>query len=328
MPKISVIVPVYNAEQYLPCCIDSIINQTLGSFELILVDDGSQDNSGAICDEYAKNDKRVTVIHKKNGGASEARNAGINTASGEYIMFVDSDDYIDENMLEDMLKKAEPDVDLIISSLNMRISDKEYNYIMPDARYTVKEFLSEYYQSNFPTICFCGPVCKFYKTELINRYNIRFDENMRVGEDSYFNFSYIKYSKNVITMSNAYYWYMRVNENSLYSKFELYHFSDSKKAFLNQMKIIEEMNFNSFDKEEVTNKFAMGFIPTVVKAFETSSKEVCIQYMEMLSTDEFFIDNTKHISNIEWKMIRFLIMRKRFELLYKILKLRKNLFKK
>lgn len=100
MCEISIIVPVYNVEQYLEKCVDSILNQTFKDFELILVDDGSPDNSGAICDQYAEKDSRVRVIHKENGGLSDARNAGIDVAKGKYLGFIDSDDYIAEDMYE------------------------------------------------------------------------------------------------------------------------------------------------------------------------------------------------------------------------------------
>lgn len=100
MPTISVIVPVYKVEKYIHRCVDSILGQTYADFELILVDDGSPDNCGAICDEYAAKDSRVVVIHQKNGGLSSARNAGIDIATGAYISFVDSDDYIYPNYLE------------------------------------------------------------------------------------------------------------------------------------------------------------------------------------------------------------------------------------
>lgn len=104
---ISVIVPVYNVEKYLKECIDSIINQTYSELEIILIDDGSTDNSGKICDEYAKNDKRIVVLHKKNGGLSEARNYGLKIAKGDCITFVDSDDIIHHNMYEIMIKEME-----------------------------------------------------------------------------------------------------------------------------------------------------------------------------------------------------------------------------
>lgn len=105
MDKISVIVPVYNVEKYLSKCVDSIIKQTYRNLEIILIDDGSPDNCGAICDEYAEKDNRIKVIHKPNGGLSDARNAGLDIATGEYIAFVDSDDYIAENMIEKLYER-------------------------------------------------------------------------------------------------------------------------------------------------------------------------------------------------------------------------------
>ena len=103
---VSVIVPVYNSEKYLNRCVDSILNQTYRSIELILVDDGSPDNSGRICDEYAEKDSRVRVIHKANAGVSAARNSGLEVASGDYATFVDSDDYIEPDMYSDMMEKV------------------------------------------------------------------------------------------------------------------------------------------------------------------------------------------------------------------------------
>ena len=105
-PKISVIVPVYKVEPYLRKCLDSIVGQTYQNLEIILVDDGSPDGCGAICDEYAAQDKRVRVIHKANGGVSSARNAGLTAATGEWIGWVDSDDWIEPDMYERMLELA------------------------------------------------------------------------------------------------------------------------------------------------------------------------------------------------------------------------------
>lgn len=113
MPEISVIVPVYKVEPYIHKCVDSILAQTFSDYELILVDDGSPDTCGNICDEYAKKDARIRVIHKENGGLSDARNAGMKIASGEYVIFIDSDDYIDADMLSylyENLRKADADM--------------------------------------------------------------------------------------------------------------------------------------------------------------------------------------------------------------------------
>lgn len=115
---ISVVVPIYNVERYLSKCIDSIINQTYCNFELILVDDGSTDNSGMICDKYAETDIRIKIIHKKNGGLSDARNVGISLANGDYITLIDSDDYIDSKFLENFINIIrKQDADLIVTGL-------------------------------------------------------------------------------------------------------------------------------------------------------------------------------------------------------------------
>ncbi len=117
-PKISVVVPVYKVEKYLDRCVQSILNQTFPDFELILVDDGSPDNCGAMCNAYAKQDSRVQVIHKENGGLSDARNVGKTAATGEYILFVDSDDFIKENTLEKLYQLAcQNDADIVLSRI-------------------------------------------------------------------------------------------------------------------------------------------------------------------------------------------------------------------
>ena len=104
MPTISIIVPIYKVESLLSKCVDSLLSQTFGDLEIILVDDGSPDNCGKICDEYAQKDPRIFVIHKENGGLSSARNAGLDVCKGEYIMFVDSDDYVEPVFCEVALK--------------------------------------------------------------------------------------------------------------------------------------------------------------------------------------------------------------------------------
>ena len=120
MPNISIIIPIYNVEKYLVRCIESILNQSYKSFELILINDGSTDKSGEICDLYKSKDKRIKVIHKVNNGASEARNTGIENSNGGYICFVDGDDWIENNMLREMKEYFEIyNPDLIINGLSI-----------------------------------------------------------------------------------------------------------------------------------------------------------------------------------------------------------------
>ena len=122
--KVSIIVPVYNVEKYLDECVKSILAQTYSNIEIVLVDDGSKDTSGSMCDEYKKQDNRIVVVHKENGGLSSARNAGMENASGDYYIFVDSDDTISPDMVEEMVKKAKEHDAKIVSSLISEEQDK------------------------------------------------------------------------------------------------------------------------------------------------------------------------------------------------------------
>ena len=136
MPKLSVIVPIYNVEQYIHKCVDSILNQNFKDFELILVDDGSPDSCGKICDEYAQKDERVKVIHKVNGGLSDARNFGLEKAKGEYVSFIDSDDWVDENIYSESLKYMEEnDLDIVCFDVTEVRTNK--NLVFP---ITVRKF--------------------------------------------------------------------------------------------------------------------------------------------------------------------------------------------
>ena len=133
VPYISVIVPVYNVKLLLPRCIDSLLNQKFTDYELLLIDDGSTDGSGEICDEYGEKDSRIKVIHKSNEGVSKARNKGIDEAKGEWITFVDSDDYVGFDYLSNLYTCTNPDIDLVVLSLKHMRENGEvlYDYQLP-----------------------------------------------------------------------------------------------------------------------------------------------------------------------------------------------------
>ena len=140
--KLSIIVPIYKVEQYLCKCVDSLINQDLpsGVYEIILVDDGSPDRCGEICDEYAASHSNVKVIHRENGGLSAARNSGVDVAQGQYIQFVDSDDYLEPNVLGNLVRKMEED-ELDILRFNYQNVDEEYKIFEP---YKVDKLFVDY----------------------------------------------------------------------------------------------------------------------------------------------------------------------------------------
>lgn len=195
---ISIIVPVYNTEKYLHRCIDSVLAQTYKDFELLLIDDGSTDSSGAICDEYAEKDGRVRVFHKKNGGVSSARNLGLDNAQGEWITFVDSDDYIEENFLKSFDGNLDADL-LIGNSVNVQSNDRKgLNKIQSGKYEDVDQFLS----SNLQELICRTPWGKMYRKIVIS--DLRFNENMRLGEDTLYNLSYFRRIQSVSVNSKGF----------------------------------------------------------------------------------------------------------------------------
>lgn len=213
MQIISIIVPIYNVEKYLPQCLDSIINQTYKNLEIILIDDGSTDNSGKICDKYKLLDNRIIVIHKSNGGLSDARNTGIKIATGDYISFVDSDDFIDKNMYTILFQKINTtNADIIwynhynyqssneISKSSIFVQEKQY--LLPKDNYKFQyDLLNKYH-----LIGYCWN--KLYKKSIFD--SILFPYN-RKCEDL---ISLLNKANNIICIPNTLYYY-RNTPNSL-----------------------------------------------------------------------------------------------------------------
>lgn len=210
MPTISVIVPVYNTEKYLSKCIDSILAQTYTDFELLLIDDGSPDRSGAICDEYAKRDTRIRVFHKPNGGVSSARNMGLDNARGEWITFVDSDDTIVPNFLNVFFSNNKY-YDLYIQGYCIvekgRLA-KEFK--LSESNATIQDILA-YAETNS---LFNTPVCKLFSANVIRTNDIKFDVRTSYGEDHLFVLDYVTHCHSIYCSSAVGYIYNHHN-NSL-----------------------------------------------------------------------------------------------------------------
>ena len=217
--KVSVIIPIYNSEQYLEKCIKSVIEQEYENIEIILINDGSEDNSGIICDMFAKRDNRIKVLHNTNQGVSISRNLGINIASGEYLFFMDSDDYIEANtisVLIERVKKSKSDLlifgynnidkikkNTIVYNLDKIIHIDELLEIMLDKKY----YMYFNYLWN-----------KLYKTECIKNNKILFNSQVNLGEDALFNVEVYKNIKNIEFVKLPLYNYVLKDSNSLTSK--------------------------------------------------------------------------------------------------------------
>lgn len=224
MSKISIIVPVYNAERYLRACVDSILRQSYTDLEVILVDDGSKDTSPLICDEYAAQDQRVRVIHQKNAGVAAARNAGLDAASGAYIAFVDSDDYIDPEMYEQMLGRAlVHDCEVVMCDCLKERSDRTqiYTHDIREGYYSRRQLEEEYFEHllMMPNVEY-PPTISNWVLLFRNKQDLpRYAEGIRYSEDLLFGAQLMYQAQSFYYMKGCCYYHYRMNPQSATHRF-------------------------------------------------------------------------------------------------------------
>ena len=210
-PQISIIIPVYKVEKYLSKCIDSILSQTFTNYELLLIDDGSPDNSGKICDNYSRLDNRIKTFHQINKGVSAARNYGLQKATGKWVTFIDADDWISETYLSDLYNDIITDDMLIFHDLHGNGSSLLEN------RTVKNEEMGKYFISN-KLMYKSGPVSKLYNMEIIRSYGITFPINIHMGEDAIFILRYLNRISTLKTSTKNNY-YARMHTGSLTTRF-------------------------------------------------------------------------------------------------------------
>ena len=279
---ISVIIPVYNTEKYLKKCVDSVLAQSYKNLEIILVDDGSTDNSGKICDEYANMDERVKVIHKKNGGLSSARNTGLDIASGNYIGFLDSDDYISPEMYEQMVSKVEEDY--VVCNLFVRIN--EFGNVFPKNDYHKeggKTTEIEYLRELLMHIGDVSVCTKLFSKVMIGK--LRFDEK-RLNEDLLFMLSLIPRMSGIIYTGHIGYYYLTRSE-SISSKYG---------------KSVEDMAINSL----VVKEFVQAKYPMLEKEAMRFALYQHMAYLLMIPKQKAVRDNELYINSVRYLRKNFL----------------------
>ena len=305
MQKISVIVPVFNAENYLERCVNSILKQTYQNFELILVNDGSADNSGIICDNFAKKDNRIKVLHKQNGGVSAARNAGLEIASGEWICFVDSDDWIYENYLETMFKPiVEKNVDLVICGIDKIEKDKKivsYNFTNKTIfAFSNKDFANIFYQLRHNpknAVYLNSPVNKIFNKTLLT--NIRFNTNLKVCEDYDFVIQYLKKINSTAFLSENLYCYEYNATSAVHNANAQIQFlsvianlkaTKEYESFLN----MQEFLYNQYFTETISNFIIFLFLQNI--KFKLEIKET-VKNVQKVLKNKFEYGYTKKLYN-------------------------------
>jgi len=276
---VSIIIPVYNVKEYLRKCVESVMNQSLKDIEIILVDDGSMDGSSEMCDEFAKYDKRIRVIHQVNGGSTKARNAGLLIARGEYIGFVDSDDWIEPNMYSELLSCCvENNADIVISLKYINHKESEYreNLVVPEGIYDSENLrkiiirnliYSEDYQSKgiSPNL-----YDKLFRKDLLFKYQFSVNERTKFGEDDVCVYSCLINAKRVVMLDSAYYHYRQREGSVCHSSDDMYFeritwfYKHLKEAFQNHPSkecLMEQLNryMLEFVIRGINKQFGFGY---------------------------------------------------------------------
>lgn len=274
--KITAIMPVYNVENYIGRCIESLQAQTLTEWELIAVDDGSPDNSGAICDAYALLDKRITVIHKENGGAPSARNAAIPKARGEYLYFVDGDDWAEPTMFEDMYKAAKGNnAQLVVSGfyIDTYYSDTEFysqQQTLPSKVFGGQQEFREYAYKMFDKNLLYAPWNKIVSKEYMTEKNIFFKDTF--WDDLPFNLDVVRDVERVVLLEDKYYHFIRARADSETAKYRYNMYEKREDEHKWMLELYEHWNINSEESREMLYR---RYIERVVGCIENVTNPAC-----------------------------------------------------
>lgn len=246
---VSVVVPIYNAEKYLEESVNSILKQIYENLQIILVNDGSTDNSWEICKELEKNDSRITAVTQKNGGVSVARNKGMDLASGDWIMFVDPDDILDKNIVTTLLKETNNNTDIVISSCYGFINDskKRAHFFGKDRTFKNKkldlylQLLEDSYGQTGELFTAIGvPWGKLYRQDFLKKYNLKFDPKLRRMQDNIFNMYAFYYADEIKYIDQPLYYYRLENISSFGKR--------NKKSYEKIFKPVIEARYKGLDK--------------------------------------------------------------------------------
>lgn len=279
-PFVSILVPVYNVEKYLERCLESLIKQTLTNIEIICVDDGSTDGSAKILKKYRRKDSRISIIHKENGGLPSARNAGIDAARGEYVGFVDSDDYVEERMFQCLYETARShDSELVICGAEIfpekpHASSWLYKCLSPEYHYYEKFEPSLLFENSSTTPFLWRTLIK---RDLLQEHGLRLDEDVLLGEDKLFQAKVYPKAKGITVIPDKLYHYGWYREDSMMSQ-DVYHVSGKKMAaHWKMMRRIAEELAESFTETEMSLQFLKWSIPFLYADFIYQSASVKIE---------------------------------------------------
>lgn len=328
MPKVSVIIPIYNVEKYLERCLKSVINQSLKDLEIICVNDGSEDKCIDILNFYQDKDSRIIVINKKNGGLSSARNAGIKIAKGEYIYFIDPDDYIESWALEELIYISQKNnCDVVLSGYKTNPTNEVINPLYDNKRYDdgIKMILDNNKVHTHNDLCFVWRC--IFKSKLINDNNILFKEDIKIGEDFIFNLEVLSKSKGIYVSNKCFYNYTVDNNNSLMKTPYKSFLEDSivkqyeiKKELSIKLNLYNDKNY----RRDMSLYYINSFLPMLLKNFYNGPERNKSEGIKRIINYKMFRESCKNIgllykcSNYKEYIAYLAIKFKAYKLLNKI----------
>lgn len=305
--KVSIIVPCYNAEKCLKNCIDSILKQSLKEIEIICVNDGSTDSTVNILQEYAKKDNRIIVVNKENGGASSARNEGLKYAKGEFLIFIDSDDYIDSEMLSKMYEIAKKTKSQLVKCNRKDVynafTNKEVivdRKTIWDSLKTIKkdDFEKEIYIEFFGRSRLCNVFTMLIERKIIVNNDIKFSEDLKVDEDEIFVIQLFNNSNTFTYIPSSYYYYVKSLTGLTGTGTNIYDRYESRKKHINILKSVsKKWSINNYD-EVLENK--IGFVG-IYTAMQTATKNAKFTKKEQFLLFEKIIDDKMFKDSIRKK---------------------------
>lgn len=324
MPKVSIIIPVYNVEQYIVRCVDSVLNQTLSDLEVILVDDESPDNCPVICDQYKEKDSRVKVIHKKNGGLASARNTGLKIARGEYIFFVDSDDWIEPETIEELVEVADKyGVDFVRfrpmyagwpNHCDDDLCDFGTEQGMREGLYEKSDIIREIYPRLFATPELTLGVIvaawrSLYRRDFLEEHSIAFEEGIRYSEDTIFSAKVVVAAQNFYYLDGPRYYHYFYNIKSITKSY--------KKDYWENNKILMqcfENEFENYKEYDFSNQLWLQKIYCIVQALgqrkafseRTEREKYCLKVCNDSTTTEAM--GHMHLIKVSWKLYLFCVL--------------------
>ena len=312
-PKISVIVPIYNVEKYLEKCISSLLDQSFTDFELILVNDGSPDNCGKICDKFKEKDSRITVLHLENGGVCRARNKGMELATGDFYVFVDSDDWAEKDFLQDFVDHIEDDDTLIIQDCNRDNDEKSETHFFgfQNKSFVLKEDFGKLFHENAHYVPGGYPWNKLYSAKIIKENNLQFDPAIKLADDEKWNFEYLVHIKKLKFVENANYHYIY---NPGYISNQARPFDRELKRFAFKAKFfdfaLKNYQLSETDKKKVTAEverhFRINILDRIYKK-EVSKEERISRLKEIAKLPESTLNLLQ--SDLKFRKLDYAILR-------------------